>query len=296
MRRRPIDPYRSRVDDTWEAAERVDPVVYGRNPGPLTPEQLGVFERDGFVVLPGWLDADEAARALDDAKRVADGRRGTHDVVAEPDSDVVRSVFRVHDYGDFTPALCRDERMAGVARQILGSDVYVHQSRVNYKPALDGREFFWHSDFETWHVEDGMPRMRALSASVSLTPSTEFNGPLMLVPRSHHTYIRCVGATPDQHYTMSLRRQDYGVPSLDALRHLLGQAGEPDIVAPKGPPGTVVFFDCNTMHGSAGNLSPYPRTNLFFVFNSVDNPLVEPFSGQPPRPLHLAARDVRPLG
>ena len=53
-----------------------------------------------------------------------------------------------------------------IAEQILGSQVYIHQSRVNLKPGFKGKEFYWHSDFETWHIEDGMPRMRALSCSI----------------------------------------------------------------------------------------------------------------------------------
>lgn len=64
---------------------------------------------------------------------------------------------------------------ARAGRQILGSEVYIHQSRVNYKPGYGGTGFYWHSDFETWHSEDGMPRMRALSVSIALTstcPST----------------------------------------------------------------------------------------------------------------------------
>src|SRR3546814_3200003 len=56
--------------------------------------------------------------------------------------------------------LAADERLAGVARFLLDDTVYIHQSRLNYKPGFQGKEFYWHSDFETWHVEDGMPRMR----------------------------------------------------------------------------------------------------------------------------------------
>lgn len=286
------DPYQSRVGQQWEAADRVDPVIWPGGHGPLSEDQLASFARDGFLVLPGWVERTAVRCALDEAARIAHDRAGTEEVVAEPDSDVVRSLFRVHRSSAVAAALARSERLAGVASQILGSDVYVHQSRVNYKPALDGREFFWHSDFETWHVEDGMPRMRAVSASICLTESTEFNGPLMLVPRSHRTFIRCVGETPPEHYKQSLRRQQVGVPSADALAHLVDGAG---IVAPKGPAGTVVFFDCNTMHGSTGNLSPSPRTNLFFVFNSVENRLVDPFGGMPPRPEHIATREVQPL-
>ena len=171
--------------------------------------------------------------------------------------------------------------------------MYVHQSRVNFKPALDGAEFFWHSDFETWHTEDGMPRMRALSASLMLTESNAFNGPLLVVPGSHRTYVTCVGPTPPDHYRQSLRRQQIGTPCRDALDHLVSDSG---IEAPVGGPGSVLFFDCNTMHGSTGNLSPWPRINLFVVYNSVQNALVAPFGGQPPRPEHIAERSIDPIG
>ena len=92
--------------------------------------------------------------------------------------------------------LTRDPRLVNVARQILGSEVYVHQSRANMKPGFKGKEFYWHSDFETWHVEDGMPAMRALSCSVLLTDNNANNGPLMLVPGSHRQFISASARRP----------------------------------------------------------------------------------------------------
>ena len=68
------------------------------------------------------------------------------------------------------------------------------------------------------------------------------------------------------------------------------------IAAPTGPAGSAVFFDCNTMHGSNGNITPYPRSNAFFVYNSVENTLQDPFCGLKPRPEHIATRqDFSPL-
>jgi len=134
--------------------------------------------------------------------------------------------------------------------------------------------------------------MRAVSVSLSLTPSTEFNGPLLLVPGSHKTFVRCVGATPENHHEQSLKKQQYGVPSAEALTMLVREGG---MAAARGPAGTAVFFECNTMHGSAGNLSPFPRTNFFIVYTSVENRLVRPFGGRPPRPAFLADRDPPPL-
>ncbi|MBK5222141.1 MAG: ectoine hydroxylase [Acidimicrobiia bacterium] len=294
------DPYASRVDDSPEVTERLDPVLHDprgvATPGPLTAAQLTAFEHDGYLVLDGAFSEGEmsaALRELDDLSRDPALRAGPETII-EPQSDSVRSVFAVHRNSEVFADMAEDHRIADVARQILDSDVYVHQSRVNLKPAMTGKEFFWHSDFETWHVEDGMPRMRAVSASVALTDNTEFNGPLMLVPGSHRSYVRCGGETPDRHYETSLRRQEVGVPDLESLRRLVDEGG---IVAPKTTCGSVILFDCNTMHASGVNLSPHPRSNAFFVYNSVENAVVEPFAGLEPRPEHIASRSsILPLG
>jgi ectoine hydroxylase len=285
------DPYHSRTGTTWEAAERVDPCVWEDGPsGPcsLDEEALANYAERGFHLAEGLFSPKEAATLLEEANRLAAAVQGpAQGVVIEPGSRAVRSLFRLHETSEVFAAVARDPRLLDVARHVLGGDVTIHQSRINFKPALDGKEFFWHSDFETWHIEDGMPRMRAVSVSLLLTPSTEFNGPLLLIPGSHRTFIRCVGATPENHHEQSLRKQEYGVPSGDALKQLVKEGG---MVAAKGCAGTAVFFECNTMHGSSGNLSPFPRTNFFVVYNSVDNRLVDPFGGMPPRPEFLADR------
>ncbi|MEQ9407635.1 MAG: phytanoyl-CoA dioxygenase family protein [Fuerstiella sp.] len=293
MTTRTTDPYYSRTSSRSETVDRADPVVWGSAAGPLSNSETEQFRQQGFLFYPGLFSGHEVDELLAEAKHLAaDWPADRAGLVREPDSDVVRSVFRLHRYSDLYRRIFRDERLVGRTRQLLNSDVYVHQSRINYKPALDGREFFWHSDFETWHVEDGMPRMRAVSVSIFLSESHEFNGPLMLIPGSQQSYVRCAGKTPDNHFEESLRRQRFGVPPAEVLEDMVARGG---IVAPKGPAGSVVLFECNVMHGSSGNLSPTPRTNLFAVYNSVHNQLVSPFCDQPPRPDYLAEREVVPI-
>ena len=107
----------------------------------------------------------------------------------------MRTSFRLDEHSALFDRVARDERMAGVASFLLGDDVYLHQSRLNYKPGFTGKEFYWHSDFETWHAEDGMPRMRAVSASLLLTDNSSLNGPLMLIPGSHRVFVGTQGET-----------------------------------------------------------------------------------------------------
>jgi ectoine hydroxylase len=286
------DPYWTRHEGKWCFGERVDPVVWPGITGPLSAAELATFDRDGYLFLEGLFSPTEAIgieRAAEALVRRA--RPQQPEVITEPGSDDIRSIFRIHRTPELRGA-CADRRVVSRVRQVLGSDVTVHQSRINFKPGLSGKEFFWHSDFETWHSEDGMPRMRAVSASVFVTESNEFNGPLMVVPGSHSRFLRCAGRTPENHHERSLRRQEYGIPSREALLELVSMGG---IVAPKGPAGSVVIFDCNLMHGSVSNLSPYPRVNLFTVYNSVENRLEEPFAAPARRPEFLAEQMVEVL-
>ncbi len=57
----------------------------------------------------------------------------------------------------------------------------------------------------------------------------------------------------------------------------------------------MVFFDSNLMHGSNGNITPFARSNAFFVYNRVDNALEAPYAAAAPRPPHIAHREVEPL-
>ncbi len=170
-------------------------------------------------------------------------------------------MFRLDRHNALFDRLARDSRIAGIVRHLLDDDLYLHQSRLNYKPGFTGKEFYWHSDFETWHAEDGMPRMRAISASVLLSDNDALNGPLMLMPGSHKTFVACAGETPDKNHENSLKKQEIGVPSQDSLAKMADTHG---IDYAAGSAGTVILFDCNTLHGSNGNITPFARSNAFF--------------------------------
>jgi ectoine hydroxylase len=287
------DPYVSRVGREPQIVERRDPVVYtpsGRK-GPLSREQVVSYEHFGYLELEGLFTDAEIEAMVAELQRLRTAAEGIDPatLIIEPDGRELRSIFAIHEQSAVFSRLARDERLVSIARYLLGDDVYIHQSRLNYKPGFFGKEFYWHSDFETWHIEDGMPRMRALSMSIALTPNTEYNGPLLLIPGSHRSYVRCVGETPDDHYKQSLRKQEYGVPDPKSLQRLFEDGG---IASAPGPAGKIVLFDCNTMHGSNSNISPLPRSNVFLVYNAVSNRLVTPFGGKAPRPEFIATRST----
>jgi ectoine hydroxylase len=293
-----IDRYPSRTADVPGVVERLDPVLHDPRgteaPGPLGPEALASFERDGFLVLDDVFTDGEMDAAMRELSTIChdDELRRRPETILEPQSEEVRSVFAVHRLSEVFADLAEDPRIADVARQILASDVYVHQSRVNLKRAMYGQEFFWHSDFETWHAEDGMPSPRAVSCSISLTDNHPFNGCLMIMPGSHRTFVSCVGETPEDYHLTSLKEQEIGTPDAESISKLAQRHG---IAMMTGEAGGATFFDSNCMHGSGDNITPYPRSNIFLVFNSVENECVAPFSAPRPRPSHIAARDRSPV-
>lgn len=293
------DDYPTRVIGEPVPIVRRDPTVWptvSGEPadGPFDATDLAGYDADGCAIVEGLLSAAEVeACSAELARLVSDERlRGDERVVVEKESNQVRSIFQVHLISPLIAEVVRDPRVVDRARQVLGSDVYVHQSRVNRMPGFRGRGFYWHSDFETWHAEDGMPAPRACSMSIALTDNFAFNGGLMVMPGSHRTFVPCAGATPDDHYRESLREQEIGVPSETDVTRLAAEHG---IAQFTGPAGDALLFDANIMHGSANNITPMPRSNIFVVFNSVENTLVDPFGAARPRPHFIAGRDFTPL-
>ncbi|MGH3424390.1 MAG: ectoine hydroxylase [Nocardioidaceae bacterium] len=290
------DVYATRVSGDQKVVDRDDPVVWGgTGDGPLAAEDLSTFGDNGYLAIDQLVRPEEVEGFRAELRRLSADPKILEDErsVVERQSNEVRSIFEVHKISDVFADIVNDPRVVGRARQLLGSDVYVHQSRVNFKPGFDGKEFYWHSDFETWHAEDGMPRMRAVSISISLTDNHAFNGPLMIIPGSHRSYVSCSGATPDDNYKSSLVQQQAGTPDHAILTDLADRHGI-DVLT--GSAGGATMFDCNCMHGSNGNITPFARSNVFIVFNSVENTCVEPFAAERPRPPFIGARDFTPVG
>ena len=287
------DHYPTRLPHPIDPIARIEPVVWGHDgDGPLTDRDLRTVTTDGYLVRPQTLGLDWLGPISDELARI--GRQAADDdprIVREREGSL-RSVFEPHLFSDLIGEIISLDTVLPVARQLLGSDVYLHQARINVMPEFIGSGFYWHSDFETWHAEDGMPAMRAVSCSIALTENFPYNGSLMVMPGSHKTFYPCVGVTPNRNYMSSLIRQEIGVPDRETLTAAADRHGVAQIT---GPAGTGLWFDCNIMHGSGSNITPYSRSNIFLVFNSAANMLGDPFAAAERRPEYLAARTALPF-
>lgn len=282
------DAYPTRLEHASDPIPRKEPTVWGRAAdGPLYDGDLYAMASDGYLLRPSSVGEDWLGALREDLRRFAT-EAPTDDprIIREPGGGV-RSVFQPQLFSDVIAEVITLDTVLPVARQLLGGDVYLHQARINMMPAFTGSGFYWHSDFETWHAEDGMPAIRAVSCSIALTDNHSFNGPLMVMPGSHRTFYPCVGVTPPDNHSSSLIKQETGVPDHATLTEAARRNGIDQIT---GPSGNALWFDANVLHGSGSNITPYPRSNIFLVFNSVENALGQPFRAAEPRPEYLAAR------
>jgi ectoine hydroxylase len=268
----------------------------------LTQDQLKKYEEDGYVLLPECLSYREIEmlKAQLPATFAEDSPRR----VVEKDGSMVRSVYGSHLTNDVFQRLTRHPRLVGPAMQILQSEVYVYQFKINAKLGFGGDLWDWHQDYIFWLKEDGMPTARVTSVVAYLDDVTEFNGPLFLIPGSHKEGVIDVSAR-DKSPAQDIRRHETYRQSPMWIANLtakLRYALDKEVVArtiekyglasPKGPHGSLLFMDGNLVHGSPGNISPFDRAVVIVTFNSIEN---VPVAVSNPRPEFLSNRNPCPI-
>lgn len=267
----------------------------------LSQAQIESYGKDGFLLIEDCFSQAEidlvmggvaSEFELDSPRRILEK------------SGAVRSVFASHNHSGMFECLSRLRRLVEPAKQLLGSEIYTHQFKINAKTALEGDQWEWHQDFLYWHKEDGMREPRVLTATVFLQDVNEFNGPMLLIPGSHNLGmidLRAQAAQADAGEGQS----ETGLPPptwMSTLtadlkykvdKHLLLRLLENhNIYAAKGRAGFVLFFHGNLFHASTNNLSACDRMSIFISYNSTENelPLIEK-----PRPTFIACRDFTPI-
>ena len=268
----------------------------------LTNEQVEKFEKDGYLVIESLFSPEELEVILGEVPRelAEESPRRIRET-----SGAVRSVFALHSTNEKFRCLTRLPRLVEPAKQLLQSDVYVHQFKLNAKVALEGEQWEWHQDFLYWFKEDGMPSPRVLTAAVFLQDVNDFNGPMLVIPGSHKEGMIDVEAQEVEALGSVGPRIAEGdgaatwIHTLTAnlkykinRRILAGLLRKNNIYAAKGRAGFVLFFHGNLFHASSNNLSPYDRMSIFVTYNSSENCLHDM---KQPRPTFIADRDYTPI-
>jgi len=226
----------------------------------LTAEQTRQFEEEGYLFLPEVFDPSEVEVLLAEVPGIFAQER--EEVWREKDGKAVRTAFAAHHYNEAFRRLGAHPRLIGPVMQILGEAVYMHQYKVNAKAAFDGAVWQWHQDYGTWSRDDLMPEPRAMNIALFIDEVTAANGPLLFIPGSHRRGV--VEAGHD------LETTSYPLWTLDraSVRELADEGG---LVAPVGPPGSLLLFHSNLVHASPPNISPWDRVIVYLSLCAVSN-------------------------
>jgi ectoine hydroxylase-related dioxygenase (phytanoyl-CoA dioxygenase family) len=242
----------------------------------ISPEDTLNYDRDGYLLVENLFSADEVQamlREIESGERVAQHKRGSADR-----SGKKAGISIWHELGsDIWAAASTHPRIVNSARILMREEIAFFHGKVMLKEAKSGGAWEWHQDYGYWY-EQGFVFPRMMSAWVALDPATKANGCMEVLRGSHKLGRLEHGRVGDQ-------------TGADTTR--IGQI-EPffERVYCEMSPGSVLFFDCNTLHTSAPNDSEYSRRSFIICYNALNNPQLAERKTFEQRPCPVAAEDA----
>ncbi len=224
----------------------------------LTPAQIEQYNQDGYLILKGFLNAEEVTKlheiAIDDkamsknAINVNDstGKRSKLSLWYKPGDDV---------YG----LLTRSESLVNSVDKLLDGDAPVchfHSKLMQKEPKVGGA-WEWHQDYGYWYKNEFLFPDQMMSVMVAVTDANKQNGCLQVIKGSHkmgrveHGFAgEQVGAS-QRYVDLSLKTMNLVYVELKA--------------------GDVLFFHSNLLHRSEANLSDKARWSMISCYNRASN-------------------------
>ncbi|OPA80602.1 hypothetical protein BVG16_07755 [Paenibacillus selenitireducens] len=257
----------------------------------LSQKDINDYKEKGYLFFPSFLSSHEIIQLNTELSILI---KEESIKVYEKNEKTIRSLHAPNLQSVVFDDLQSDPRLLEPAMQLLESEVYVHQYKVNLKAAFDGDVWKWHRDYIFWQKEDGLPKSLLTNVVVYLDEVTEYNGPLMLIPCSHNVEMKNsrvkgdINQNNNEEWLNHLSADFKYTIDNKEIKTLVDSYG---IVAPKGPSGSVLFFHPELAHASAPNLSPYNRNIAIITYNSISNTPIQ----ESKRPDFLANKNYSPL-
>jgi len=224
----------------------------------LTAEQVEAYNRDGYLIVPGFLTAHEVGKLYHIATEDDTMQKHSYDV---NDSSGKKSKLALW----FTPGndayglLTRSHRMVDAVNILLEGDAAVchfHSKLMQKEPKVGGA-WEWHQDYGYWYKNEFLLPGQMISVMIAITTANEENGCLQVIKGSHkmgrleHGFAgEQVGAS-QHHVDLSLKTME--------------------LVYVEVAPGDALFFHSNLLHRSAANLSDNSRWSMISCYNRQTN-------------------------
>ena len=220
----------------------------------LSAAQKEFYNENGYVLVKGLLDPQEAGALCREAHELADRLRKFRDINAAwasvRASDQV--VLHCHDVQFHCAGFARllvDGRLGAAAAAIIGPNVQLHHTKMFIKPPEKGATFPMHQDYPYFPHQ----RHSMIAAIIHLDDAPLEKGCVRVVPGSH----KLGPLEPDNKTDLSLSPSRYSIASATPCP---AQAGD------------VLFFSYLTIHGSGMNTSKQSRTTVLVQMRDPADP------------------------
>lgn len=271
------DIYPTRKSLSCKIIKRNCKTYYGKN------KDYNFYNDNGYLIIKNYFNIEDINLLKINMNNIIN----TKNVLLNKEKDNInlRSALGIHR-NELVFNFIKKYNLHKIAENILKDNVYLYQSRINFKSNKDSNGWNIHSDFETWHSQDGMPLMRSFSFMIPLNDNKVNNGCLFLYPKSQNYFISCkkygiVDANDE------FTNQTQGIPSNYMINKLKIKP-----ISIECNISDLILFDCNILHYSGKNKINEPRNNLYFVFNSITNKHILPFNNNKKRPIQMAENPI----
>jgi phytanoyl-CoA hydroxylase len=211
------------------------------------------FDRDGYVVIRGFLNATEVAalqQELDRYVNVVAPTLPSTDVMYEDKQNpqTLKQLARIRQHDAYFADLIEQSKWAGLAEILLADGVVPQELEWFNKPPVIGKPTPPHQDGYYFMLEPN----EAVTMWLALDDVDESNGCMRYIPGSQNQGMRPHGRTQVLGFSQGIT--DFG----DADR-----AAEAPI---RAKPGDLLVHHSMTVHRAEGNPSNRHRRSLGFVY------------------------------
>jgi len=215
------------------------------------------FERDGFVVLKGFLSQQQVSQLQSNTERFIEQTVATipaHEVYYEDKADslTLKQVQHVCDYDDYYHQLANSDAVVNLAQELLGGSVELKNMQYFNKVAHIGQATPAHQDGFYFKIKP----QQAVTMWLSLGHADAVNGAVCYIPGSHLAGLRAHGRTGTLGFSQGIT--DWS--AADTLH-------EQQMVA---APGDLLVHHSLTIHRANANMSDRTRQSVGFIFYRSD--------------------------
>jgi len=240
----------------------------------LTTEQISDYHRDGYLIVKGFLSADEAGKLYKIATGDDTMKKHAFDLNDQDGKKTKLSLWYTPG-NDTYGLLTKSKRMVESVDQLMdGQSAVCHfHSKLMQKEPKVGGAWEWHQDYGYWYKNEFLLPDQMTSVMIAITEANKGNGCLQVIKGTHK---------------MGRIEHSFAGEQVGASQHYVDMALKTmELVYVELKPGDALFFHSNLLHRSEANLSDQSRWSLISCYNRAANiPYNEP-SGSSTLPLEV---------